>query len=318
MLVFCFFKGKQVLKLNCFGFKVSAAAQIEIFANPNCTTELSPPHIVVPYGGSFSVNCSTSPTLTEGMGWEASQDGIPLKDGVSFLSLTVSNVTDWKISAQCFSNLKDGEQCVKKLPIAVYKMPDHVSMSLPSLMGPMVEDEEYRLKCGIVNVAPARNVYVRWYKGSQLIQETSNDTSLLPVNMSFDFDLRAQSGDDGTQIWCEASLQFFAPGPKFPPMRSESHELIVFFCLSLLPIIQDKVENQKESEVVLARHLQFPGTYACTVSNERGTRTKYFTVNPAPSKIVIRSLYLSYSGAHYDLAQKKSFSNFLMLLFSVR
>uniref|UniRef100_A0A665UHM5 Intercellular adhesion molecule N-terminal domain-containing protein n=1 Tax=Echeneis naucrates TaxID=173247 RepID=A0A665UHM5_ECHNA len=273
MLVFCFFKGKQVLKLNCFGFKVSAAAQIEILsvfiiqslcpvgkpvsANPNCTTELSPPHIVVPYGGSFSVNCSTSPTLTEGMGWEASQDGIPLKDGVSFLSLTVSNVTDWKISAQCFSNLKDGEQCVKKLPIAVYKMPDHVSMSLPSLMGPMVEDEEYRLKCGIVNVAPARNVYVRWYKGSQLIQETSNDTSLLPVNMSFDFDLRAQSGDDGTQIWCEASLQFFAPGPKFPPMRSESHELIVL-------------------------------------------------------------LYLSYSGAHYDLAQKKSFSNFLMLLFSVR
>uniref|UniRef100_A0A665UH66 Ig-like domain-containing protein n=1 Tax=Echeneis naucrates TaxID=173247 RepID=A0A665UH66_ECHNA len=285
-----------------------------IDANPNCTTELSPPHIVVPYGGSFSVNCSTSPTLTEGMGWEASQDGIPLKDGVSFLSLTVSNVTDWKISAQCFSNLKDGEQCVKKLPIAVYKMPDHVSMSLPSLMGPMVEDEEYRLKCGIVNVAPARNVYVRWYKGSQLIQETSNDTSLLPVNMSFDFDLRAQSGDDGTQIWCEASLQFFAPGPKFPPMRSESHELIVLYApvfddpanvtlevpavdeltlrcsakgnplpeysWQLLPIIQDKVENQKESEVVLARHLQFPGTYACTVSNERGTRTKYFTVNP--------------------------------------
>uniref|UniRef100_A0A665UHN5 Ig-like domain-containing protein n=1 Tax=Echeneis naucrates TaxID=173247 RepID=A0A665UHN5_ECHNA len=254
---------------------VMSATTEGLIANPNCTTELSPPHIVVPYGGSFSVNCSTSPTLTEGMGWEASQDGIPLKDGVSFLSLTVSNVTDWKISAQCFSNLKDGEQCVKKLPIAVYKMPDHVSMSLPSLMGPMVEDEEYRLKCGIVNVAPARNVYVRWYKGSQLIQETSNDTSLLPVNMSFDFDLRAQSGDDGTQIWCEASLQFFAPGPKFPPIFEHSHK-------TLLPIIQDKVENQKESEVVLARHLQFPGTYACTVSNERGTRTKYFTVNPAP------------------------------------
>ncbi|KAG7223188.1 hypothetical protein INR49_015796 [Caranx melampygus] len=85
-----------------------------------CDVTLSPSQIVVKHEDFFSANCSSSSNLTEGMGWECSQGGIPLTNGVSHLTLTVQSVTDWKIAPFCFFNLLDGTQCSHDLPVTVY------------------------------------------------------------------------------------------------------------------------------------------------------------------------------------------------------
>ncbi|XP_056256732.1 hemicentin-2 [Seriola aureovittata] len=293
--------------IACAGKPVSA----------NCQAELSPPQVVVKYRDTFSVNCSSSPELTEGMGWESSQGGIALTAGISFLTLETDSVTDWTIAPMCFFNLHNGTQCSEKLPVTVYKMPDSVYMHEPSPLGPMVEGTVYQLRCDIANVAPAKILSVYWHKGNKIINtQTFNEPSLSPVNKSSTFDWIAQGDDNGTQIWCEARLNFWPTGPKLPMMQSESHELIVLYppkfhtpsnetqeipagiemilnCTAkgnpmavyswkLPEAIQEKIKNHNGNQLILPQYLQFPGTYTCTASNERGSQTKYFTLIQAP------------------------------------
>uniref|UniRef100_A0A4W5LK34 Ig-like domain-containing protein n=1 Tax=Hucho hucho TaxID=62062 RepID=A0A4W5LK34_9TELE len=50
---------------------------------------LNPPRVVVRYGDSVSVNCSTSSTGLEGMGWEATFGGTGFEQDVNIVTWTV-------------------------------------------------------------------------------------------------------------------------------------------------------------------------------------------------------------------------------------
>lgn len=114
-------------------------------------------------------------------------------------------------------------------------MPDNVRMSSLRELGPLIEGEKYPLQCDILNVAPARNLSVHWHKGNEVFyKETFQDHGVDPVTMTSVVNLTAHRDDNGTQICCEAILDFWPIGPKLPSIQSERHEVNVL-CKFLKP-----------------------------------------------------------------------------------
>ncbi|XP_034750323.1 hemicentin-1-like [Etheostoma cragini] len=292
-------------KLSCYGKPVRSSCPVEI--------SMSPPEVVVRFGDPFSVICSSPSNRTQSMGWESPYGtGIGLKDRASSVSLKIDSMKIWELKPLCFINLNvNHQQCLQTLSVTVYKMPDSVSMSQPSQTGPMVEGKKYRMQCDIVNVAPVGNLSVYWHKGNEIIYtEAFNKTSPSPANAASVFNLTAQRSDNGTQIWCEAKLEFSPSVPNLTAIRSKSHELVVLYsptftepenetmhleagskiilnCTATgnpMPVYSwhfpqpIQQTNINENEPILAPSFELPGNYTCTASNTQGTRTKTFTV----------------------------------------
>ncbi|XP_028978868.2 intercellular adhesion molecule 5 isoform X2 [Esox lucius] len=161
----------------------------------NDLLELNPPIVVVEYGDPVSVNCSTSSTDHEGMGWEATQGGTDFQLNATIVTWIVDNLEDWTIKPMCYITTSTN-QVTKMLPVILYKTPDNMSISLLDHSGPMVEGTEYHLQCDILNVAPVQNLIVKC------------------------------SDDDGAQYRCEAELDLGPEGPQPPPTVS-SEPLII-------------------------------------------------------------------------------------------
>ncbi|KAK9978078.1 hypothetical protein ABG768_019847 [Culter alburnus] len=183
----------------------------------NCPVELNPQRAVVRYGGSVSVNCSTS-VQHDGIGWEASEGAVPMSSSVSLTTWTVSNLREWNIEPSCFINPKDGDQCSSYLPVTIYKTPDSVSISTVNHIGPMIEGNQYELQCDVLNVAPVQYLTVKWYKGQTLVNQTTfTDTIKTPVDETATLMIHPDRSDDGVQYRCEAELDLGAEGPQPPP-----------------------------------------------------------------------------------------------------
>ncbi|KAL0992906.1 hypothetical protein UPYG_G00100800 [Umbra pygmaea] len=194
--------------------------------------ELDPPRAVVRYGDSVSVNCSTSATDPEGMGWEATIGGVGFEEFVTSIIWTVAKLTDWTVETKCYVTLSNGTQPKEVLPVIVYKTPDSVSISPLNHSGPMVEGKEYQLQCNIQNVAPLQNLVVKWYKGNDFIaNKTYKDPNKKkPVNKSPTLNITANREDNGTQFRCEAELHLGPEGPQTPPtVTSETLYITVHY-----------------------------------------------------------------------------------------
>lgn len=99
----------------------------------------------------------------------------------------------------------------------------------------VVEGQAYSMQCDIVNVAPVSNLSVRWHKGNHMFHTDSFiDSTLYPLNKSSSISLIAHRDDNGTQIWCEAELDFKPTGPVLPATQSAPREVIVQ-CKFLMP-----------------------------------------------------------------------------------
>uniref|UniRef100_A0A4W5Q953 Ig-like domain-containing protein n=1 Tax=Hucho hucho TaxID=62062 RepID=A0A4W5Q953_9TELE len=270
--------------------------------------ELNPPRVVVRYGDSVSVNCRTSATDHGGMGWEATFGGTGLEQDVNIVTWTVDNLTDWTIEPKCYINLIDGEQPVKVLPVILYKTPDSVSISVLRHSGPMVEGTEYQLQCDIQNIAPLRNLVVKWYKGNEPLDNvTYSNVSKTPVDVSPTLMIIPSRDDDGAQYRCRAELDLGPEGPQ-PPlvMTSEPLDFTVFYPPTFSRPEAETLDIRVGEEMTLnctaagrptplyiwqSSHVQdalftppskLPGTYTCTASNLIGKISKTFTVNPKP------------------------------------
>lgn len=104
-------------------------------------------------------------------------------------------------------------------------MPDTVSMSKPN--NTMVEGAKYSFDCNVTNVAPLMNFSFNWIIGDSLTHRNFFFEDVrTPVDKSATFEYEANRDHNGTQILCEAKLNFY-PGPYVPTMRSNSYELIV-------------------------------------------------------------------------------------------
>lgn len=275
----------------------------------SCPFEMSPARVVVRFGDPISVNCSSELDRIESMGWESVVGGTGTQFNVSSVVLEVESVKSWELRPICFINPVVGDQCSQTLSVTVYNLPESVSISQPSEMGPMVEGKQYRMQCDIVNVKPLRNLTVHWHKGNKIIATDTFDQSSpsFPVNTSSFYDLTAQRGDNGTEIWCDAKLDFL---PDLHTIHSKSREVIVLYSPAFTKPENETLElsarseiilnctaegnptpvyswhlphaiqqnNQNENQPVLTPSPQLPGTYNCTASNSQGTQTKYFTV----------------------------------------
>ncbi|KAK6311714.1 hypothetical protein J4Q44_G00173780 [Coregonus suidteri] len=194
-----------------------------------CPFEFNPPRVVVRYGDSVAVNCSTSSTDHEGMGWEATYGGTGLED-VNFVIWTVENLTYWTIQPKCYIALKNGSQCLENFPVILYKIPDRISISVLSHSGPMVEGTEYQLQCDIQNVAPLRNLVVRWYKGNETVKtQTFNTSTREPEDVSSTLNITPRRFEDEVEYRCEAELVLGPEGPQPSVMSSQHLHFPVYF-----------------------------------------------------------------------------------------
>lgn len=91
-----------------------------LFLDVSCKLVLKPPELLVKYGASASVDCSTAtPSNHTGMGWEASQGAVGMMEDVQLITWKVDNLVHWEIQPVCFVNTLAG-QCQIKLPVTVY------------------------------------------------------------------------------------------------------------------------------------------------------------------------------------------------------
>ncbi|XP_065105394.1 hemicentin-1 isoform X7 [Paramisgurnus dabryanus] len=194
--------------------------------------QLIPPSVVVEYGSSVSVNCSTDVTH-DGIGWNASDGSVP-ETRDKLITWRVSNLRQWDIRPKCYINYKS-ETHETELPVKVYKTPNSVSISPANWL--MIEGSRYKLQCNIVNVAPVESLIVKWFKGeTRLRTDTFNDTIKTPENKTPTFMITANRDEDGAQYRCEAELELGIDGPQPPPkVTSKPLNITVYsFCDFLL------------------------------------------------------------------------------------
>ncbi|KAM9473887.1 vascular cell adhesion protein 1-like isoform 2-T2 [Salvelinus alpinus] len=282
--------------------------------------ELNPPRVVVRYGDSVSVNCSTSSTDHEGMGWEATYGGTGFEQDVNVVTWTVDKRTDWTIEPKCYITLNDEGQPSKVLPVILYKTPDSVSISVLSHSGPMVEGTEYQLQCDIQNIAPLQNLVVKWYKGNEPLDNvTYSNVSKTPVDVSDTLMISPNRDDDGAQYRCRAELDLGPEGPQHT-VTSEPLSITVHYAPKFL-LGNDTVEVSAGSDVSLncsaegnpppemkwnytaAHNVKLSteggqrtirittatstnaGIYICTATNRVGTATRTTTVTMKGRKV---------------------------------
>ncbi|XP_033501201.2 vascular cell adhesion protein 1 [Epinephelus lanceolatus] len=204
-----------------------------------CPLELTPAEVVVQFGDSASINCSTSDDDIFGIGWEAILGGTGLENPPSVLWM-VKKLEDWTIKPLCYITRKDNSQCSLSATITLYKTPDTVSLSALH-QGPMMEGTEYTLKCDILNVAPVQKLKLKWYHNNENVHtEMFSDTSITPVNVSSTLRVTAERGYNGAQFRCEAELHLGPNGPEIvPTVTSVPYIAAVHY----KPLIQDCPSN---------------------------------------------------------------------------
>nr|XP_046172017.1 intercellular adhesion molecule 1-like isoform X1 [Oncorhynchus gorbuscha] len=201
----------------------------------SCPVELNPPRVVVRYGDSVSVNC-TSSTDPEGMRWEATYGDTGLHGNVNLVTWTVRRLMDWTIEPKCYIKSQNGSQCTEILPVILYMTPDSVSISPLSHSGPMMEGKEYQLQCDIQNIAPLQNLVVRWYKGNETIEtQTFNDSTKELVNMSSTITITHKRYEGEVEYRCEAELDLGPEGPKPTALSSKPLNVTVYWSLAQSP-----------------------------------------------------------------------------------
>ncbi|KAL7883643.1 hypothetical protein SRHO_G00013010, partial [Serrasalmus rhombeus] len=222
---------------------------LNITVQAPCILTLQPPKVVVKYGDKASANCSTTSDHI-GMGWEASQGPVDMKDDVKLITWSVDNLVEWGMKPFCFMNPNPYQQCKVHLNVTIYKTPESVSISTVNHTGPMIEGGQYELQCDIQNVAPVEFLTVSWFKGDTLVdKETFANSIKTPVNRSSTLQISPSRADDGAQYRCEAELDLGPEGPQPPPtVTSDPLNITVNYkpvitCSNWTPLINTSLDS---------------------------------------------------------------------------
>uniref|UniRef100_A0A669CV93 Ig-like domain-containing protein n=1 Tax=Oreochromis niloticus TaxID=8128 RepID=A0A669CV93_ORENI len=215
-----------------------------------CPLTLTPSETVVTFGDPVSVNCSTSATDVEGMGWEAPFGGTGFEPP-PVVTWRVEKLEEWTPSPFCYATLVDGSQCTVSPVITVYKIPDTVSiypMNQSQMMEKHVHYNKHTrtlrgLQCNIINVAPVQFLTVNWYKNNESIMAMSfNDTTTkTPVNESLILKVNISREENVAEFRCEAELDFGPHGPK----------LYIMDTFDVLHILHQITLKMNPSEIVV-------------------------------------------------------------------
>ncbi|XP_055045417.2 intercellular adhesion molecule 1-like [Misgurnus anguillicaudatus] len=236
------------------------------------------------------------------MGWEAKEGGVPMtKD--KLITWNVSNLRKWDVRPVC-NITYNKEQCSALLPVTVYKTPDSVSIN--TVNRPTTEGSQYELQCDIVNVAPAKNLTVKWFKGeTEVYTKTFTDTIKTPVSETSTIGFIVDRDHDGAQYRCEAELELGAGGPQPPPkVTSKPFQITVLYSPKRIKVVDVITKTNGEvtlnctvaanppatyswssehltgpiNSSVLSSSTLTPGNYTCTATNRLGILTRMFIV----------------------------------------
>lgn len=278
---------------------------------------MTPSSVVVQFGDGFTVDCNSTTTDIEGMGWESDYKGTGLIEE-PHVQLKIEKVDKWAINSKCFINLNNGTQCPEILPITVYKMPDSVSVT-PNTIQTMEEHKDYEFRCAVADVAPVKKVVVTWYKNDTVVKTSplSAETGVEPADRLSNYTFRAQQSDNGAKLMCEAKFDFGPTGPILQPVLSTPLDLQVlyqpFFEKSEVETVEvsgnrkitldctaqgnptpqyrwqvpQPIQEKVGSEPILDLKGPFSGTYNCTASNSQGSSVKQFVITDAPRDFTV-------------------------------
>ncbi|XP_041096295.1 intercellular adhesion molecule 1-like [Polyodon spathula] len=220
-------------------------------ASAGCDVNIDPSRVVVRFGDPVTVNCSTTREDVLGAGWEASVNPVNKLNSATAV-WNVSSLTVWDVEPKCFINCRsEPRQCAGKLDLVIYKYPESVSLIAPEFMKIGVESN---ITCQVLDVAPARYLSVKLYKGDEELGNSSftHDSTRFPVNASIPFPVTPTRADNGAEYTCVAELQLGPGGPKPNPAKpSPALKIPVVYKPSLLSAHEQTVEVLEEGSVVL-------------------------------------------------------------------
>lgn len=193
-----------------------------------------------------NATCKPTPAASqyvEEISWQVLQGG-----RTNSTTWFVNAETDWDPRPVCKATFHVTGPCQKHLNFTLYKMPDSVSVRPVDNFMSVREGKEIQLQCDITNVAPARDLSVRWYKGNEtfgpLIRGsiqvtgcmTENDPNCdiavirSPLNVSSTINITVDRNHNGVEFRCEAELDLGPEGPQPPPtMMSSPVNITVYY-----------------------------------------------------------------------------------------
>lgn len=212
-------------------------ASPEAKAPENCGLTVTPKKVYVKYGESVSINCSTTIKDVDKMSWEAAVGN--RTDTPPTVTWKVDKLEYFTMEPKCFVTLNDGNQCILKADIILYKLPDYLAVSAVG-NGSMTEGEKHQLQCDMHGVAPANNLLVKWYKENTPIEDGQRSLKKLTecfsdsfpkiCNVSSVYSFTAEKSDNRALFRCEAMFDFEPTGPQATPsMSSQPYRALVHY-----------------------------------------------------------------------------------------
>ncbi|XP_046541473.1 intercellular adhesion molecule 3 [Equus quagga] len=166
---------------------------------------LEPQDLVVPEGGSISVNCSTDCPNAQHVTLETSLPKEPLSSGLGWAAFRLSNVTHDDREVLC-SSFCNGLQISGSFGITVYRFPDLVELEpLPSWQ-PV--GQNLTLSCQVAGGAPRDNLTVVLLRGEEELSRQPAVGEPALVNHM----VEARREDHGANFSCRAELDLRSRG----------------------------------------------------------------------------------------------------------
>lgn len=210
---------------------------------------LDTPEIVGELREEMLANCSTPEDSPDAIFWTIGSTESKHEDEKNF-NLLILPLSDWNMTAKCTVKLNETFECSKDLKITVYNIP---SMKLSSPY-PIIEKNDYELKCHIYNVAPVRSLRVTWYTWNETLHtQTFSDATVTPVNVSSTLNITADRNLHGESFTCKAELDLGPLEPEFlPPPQSLTMTIDVLYppMIPLCPVEVVAEEHKYSMDMV--------------------------------------------------------------------
>lgn len=96
---------------------------------------------------------------------------------------------------------------------------------------PMIEGNDYELKCDIKNVTPVQNLRVNWYRGNTTLRtQTFDDASVTPTTVVSTLNITADRRLNGEGYSCKTELDVGPVDPEFLPSMPTATEALDIQC----------------------------------------------------------------------------------------
>ncbi|XP_048788884.1 intercellular adhesion molecule 5-like isoform X2 [Lagopus muta] len=180
----------------------------------SCSVWLQPPVLLVPFGGSLNITCSTScsdPQVQGGV--ETSSRHSRQPRNATVLDVTLSDVTEWNSSLKCYFRCHGGREW-EKAELIAYRPLDQPELSpIP----PLQSGRAHILSCLVPNVSPVRNLTVSLCRGGLTLHTATfwGHSQKQPEDVLVTHEVTARREDHGQSITCRAELDLRPYGPLF-------------------------------------------------------------------------------------------------------